>query len=117
MTQQDLQKILMKCFYGDIDNKEAFKLINEDREKLLQEIANLKREKKRTEQQIKILYANSSSEYHNLRLSRIINEFDMTIVDDEKDIPWPDPLDYSKINTPKEKLDQNFKDGIRYIQG
>lgn len=46
-----------------------------------------------------------------------INEFDMTIVDDEKDIPWPDPLDYSKINTPKEKLDQNFKDGIRYIQG
>ena len=104
----------MKCFYGDIDEKEAFKLINEDREKLLQEIANLKREKKRTEQQIKILYANSSSEYHNLRLSRIINEFNDS---KEKDIPWPDPLDYSKINTPKEKLDQNFKDGIRYIQG
>jgi hypothetical protein len=46
-----------------------------------------------------------------------INEFDMTIVDDEKDIPWPDPLDYSKINTPTDKLDQNFKDGIRHIQG
>jgi len=46
-----------------------------------------------------------------------INEFDMTIVDDEKDIPWPDPLDYSKIKDSKEKLDQNFKDGIRYIQG
>ena len=42
---------------------------------------------------------------------------DMTIVDDEKDIPWPDPLDYSKIKNSKEKLDQNFKDGIRYIQG
>ena len=25
MTQQDLQKILMKCFYGDIDEKETFK--------------------------------------------------------------------------------------------
>ena len=46
-----------------------------------------------------------------------INEFDMTIVDDEKDIPWPDPLDRSKIKDSKEKLDQNFKDGIRYIQG
>jgi len=41
MTEQDLQKILMKCFYGDIDDKEAFKLINEDREKLLHEIADL----------------------------------------------------------------------------
>ena len=41
MTQEDLQKILMKCFYGDIDEKEAFKLINEDREKLLREIAEL----------------------------------------------------------------------------
>jgi len=25
MTQQDLQKILIKCFYGDIDEKETFK--------------------------------------------------------------------------------------------
>ena len=46
-----------------------------------------------------------------------INEFDMTIVDDEKDIPWPDPLDRSKIQDSKEKCDQNFKDGIRYFQG
>jgi hypothetical protein len=46
-----------------------------------------------------------------------IDEFNMTIVDDEKDIPWPDPLDRSKIKDSKEKLDQNFKDGIRYIQG
>ena len=46
-----------------------------------------------------------------------INEFDMTIVDDEKDIPWPDPLDRSQIKDSKEKLDQNFKDGIRYFQG
>ena len=42
MTQPELQKILLECFYGAIDEKEAFKLINEDREKLLQEIANLK---------------------------------------------------------------------------
>ena len=41
----------------------------------------------------------------------------MIIDEDEKDIPWPSPLDYSNINTPKEKLDQNFKDGIRYVQG
>ena len=46
-----------------------------------------------------------------------INEFDMTIVDDEKDIPWPDPLDRIQIKDSKEKLDQNFKDGIRYFQG
>ena len=46
-----------------------------------------------------------------------INEFDMTIVDDEKDIPWPNPLDRSEIKDSKEKLDQNFKDGIRHIQG
>lgn len=46
-----------------------------------------------------------------------INEFDMTIVDEEKDIPWPDPLDRSKIKDSKEKCDQKFKDGIRYFQG
>ena len=38
-------------------------------------------------------------------------------VDEEKDIPWPDPLDYSNIKDSKEKLDQKFKDGIRYFQG
>lgn len=46
-----------------------------------------------------------------------LDEFDMTIVDEEKDIPWPDPLDYSNIKDSKEKLDQNFKEGIRYFQG
>jgi hypothetical protein len=35
----------------------------------------------------------------------------------KKDIPWPDPLDRSEIKDSKEKLDQNFKDGIRYFQG
>jgi len=35
----------------------------------------------------------------------------------KKDIPWPDPLDRSKIQDSKEKCDQNFKDGIRYFQG
>ena len=35
----------------------------------------------------------------------------------KKYIPWPDPLDRSKIKDSKEKLDQNFKDGIRYFQG
>ena len=39
------------------------------------------------------------------------------IDDDGKDIPWPDPLDRSKIKDSKEKLDQNFKDGIQYFQG
>lgn len=46
MAQLDLQKILMKCFYGDIDDKEAFKLINEDREKLLREITDLTKDAK-----------------------------------------------------------------------
>ena len=46
-----------------------------------------------------------------------INEFDMTIVDDEKDIPWPDPLNRSEIKDSQEKSDQKFKDGIRYFQG
>ena len=54
------------------------------------------------------------SEYHLLMLSNLLKKFNDS---KEKDIPWPKPLDYSKINTPKEKLDQNFKDGIRYIQG
>ena len=38
-------------------------------------------------------------------------------IDNEKDIPWPDPLDRSEIKDSKEKCDQKFKDGIRYIQG
>ena len=54
------------------------------------------------------------SEYHLLMLSDLLKKFNDS---KEKDIPWPSPLDYSKINTPKEKLDQNFKDGIRYVQG
>ena len=54
------------------------------------------------------------SEYHLLMLSDLLKKFNDS---KEKDIPWPSSLDYSKINTPKEKLDQNFKDGIRYIQG
>ena len=54
------------------------------------------------------------SEYHLLMLSDLLKKFNDS---KEKDIPWPSSLDYSKINTPKEKLDQNFKDGIRHIQG
>ena len=54
------------------------------------------------------------SEYHLLMLSNLLKKFNNS---KEKDIPWPSSLDYSKINTPKEKLDQNFKDGIRYVQG
>ena len=54
------------------------------------------------------------SEYHLLMLSDLLKKFNDS---KEKDIPWPSLLDYSNINTPKEKLDQNFKDGIRYIQG
>ena len=54
------------------------------------------------------------SEYHLLMLSNLLKKFNDS---KEKDIPWPLPLDYSNINTPKEKLDQNFKDGIRYFQG
>ena len=54
------------------------------------------------------------SEYHLLMLNNLLKKFNDS---KEKDIPWPSPLDYSNINTPKEKLDQNFKDGIRYIQG
>ena len=54
------------------------------------------------------------SEYHLLMLSDLLKKFNDS---KEKDIPWPSSLDYSKINTPKEKLDQNFKHGIRYIQG
>ena len=54
------------------------------------------------------------SEYHLLMLSDLLKKFNDS---KEKDIPWPSSLDYSKINTPKEKLDQNFKDGIRYVQG
>ena len=54
------------------------------------------------------------SEYHLLMLSNLLKKFNDS---KEKDIPWPMPLDYSNINIPKEKLDQNFKDGIRYVQG
>ena len=54
------------------------------------------------------------SEYHLLMLSNLLKKFNNS---KEKDIPWPSSLDYSNINTPKEKLDQNFKDGIRHIQG
>lgn len=53
-------------------------------------------------------------EYHLLMLSNLLKKFNDS---KEKDIPWPSPLDYSNINTPKEKLDQNFKDGIQYFQG
>jgi hypothetical protein len=52
-----------------------------------------------------------------------IDEFDMTIVDDEKDIPWPKPLgEILKkagigITIDEETRQRNFEDGIRYIQG
>ena len=46
-----------------------------------------------------------------------INEFDMTIVDDEKDIPWPKPLDPPTTTAEAEARQKKFEDGIRYIQG
>ena len=50
-----------------------------------------------------------------------IDEFDMTIVDDEKDIPWPKPLGEilkeAGITIDEETRKRNFEDGIRHIQG
>jgi len=50
-----------------------------------------------------------------------INEFDMTIVDDEKNIAWPQPLGEilkeAGVTIDKKTRKQNFEDGIRYIQG
>jgi len=52
-----------------------------------------------------------------------INEFDMTIVDDEKDIPWPKILSEILneagigITIDEETRKRNFEDGIRHIQG
>jgi len=46
-----------------------------------------------------------------------INEFDMTIVDDEKDIPWPKPLDPPTTTAEAEARQRRFEDNIRYIQG
>ena len=111
MTQQDLQKILMKCFYGDIDEEEAFKLINEDREKLLQEIADLTKDANHLAMCIDPF--DSHEETYNI-MCKYLTHLPKTY---KKDIPWPDPLDRSEIKDSKEKLDQNFKDGIRHIQG
>ena len=46
-----------------------------------------------------------------------IDEFDMTIVDDEKDIPWPKPLDPPTTTAEAEARQRKFEDGIRHIQG
>jgi hypothetical protein len=46
-----------------------------------------------------------------------IDEFDMTIVDDEKDIPWPKPLDPPTTTAEAEARQKKFEDGIRHIQG
>jgi len=50
-----------------------------------------------------------------------VNEFDMTIVDDEKNIAWPQPLGEilkeAGVTIDKQTRKQNFEDGIRYIQG
>lgn len=52
-----------------------------------------------------------------------IDEFDMIIVDDEKDIPWPKILgEILKeagigITIDEEIRKRNFEDGIRHIQG
>jgi hypothetical protein len=45
-----------------------------------------------------------------------IDEFDMTIVD-EKDIPWPKPLDPPTTTAEAEARQRRFEDNIRYIQG
>ena len=111
MTQQDLQKILMKCFYGDIDEEEAFKLINEDREKLLQEIADLTKDANHLAMCIDPF--DSHEETYNI-MCKYLTHLPKTY---KKDIPWPDPLDRSEIKDSKEKCDQKFKDGIRYFQG
>jgi hypothetical protein len=46
-----------------------------------------------------------------------IDSFDMTIVDDEKDIPWPKPLDPPTTTAEAEARQRKFEDGIRHIQG
>ena len=46
-----------------------------------------------------------------------IDEFDMTIVDDEKDIPWPKPLDPPTTTAEAEARQRRFEDNIRYFQG
>ena len=46
-----------------------------------------------------------------------IDEFNMTIVDDEIDIPWPKPLDPPTTTTEAEARRRKFEDGIRHIQG
>jgi len=46
-----------------------------------------------------------------------VNEFDMTIVDDEKNIAWPQPLDPPTTTAEAEARQRRFEDGIRYIQG
>jgi hypothetical protein len=110
MTQEDLQKILMKCFYGDIDDKEAFKLINEDREKLLREIAEL------TKDANDLVMCIDPFDVHE-EIEKIMGKYVAHLPKTyKKDIPWPDPLDHSDKDS-KEKCDQKFKDGIRYFQG
>jgi hypothetical protein len=111
MTQEHLQKILMKCFYGDIDDKEAFKLINEDREKLLREIADLTKDANHLAMCIDTFHADE--ETYKI-MGKYVAHLPKTY---KKDIPWPDPLDRSEIKDSKEKCDQKFKDGIRYFQG
>ena len=46
-----------------------------------------------------------------------IDEFDMTIVDDEKDIPWPNPLDPPTTIAEAEARQRRFEENIRHIQG
>jgi hypothetical protein len=41
----------------------------------------------------------------------------MTIVDDEKDILWPKPLDPPTTTAEAEARQRRFEDNIRYIQG
>ena len=101
----------MKCFYGDIDDKEAFKLINEDREKLLREIADLTKDANHLAMCIDTFHADE--ETYKI-MGKYVAHLPKTY---KKDIPWPDPLDRSEIKDSKEKCDQNFKDGIRYFQG
>jgi hypothetical protein len=46
-----------------------------------------------------------------------IDEFDMTIVDDEKDILCPKPLDPPTTTAEAEARQRRFEDNIRYFQG
>jgi len=45
-----------------------------------------------------------------------LKEFDVEIVNEERDIPWPKPLDPPTTTAEAEARQKKFEDGIRHIQ-